>query len=89
MTDNCMSAIYDPQGNLVTSSEDICSTWKDYYSSLFSACEVDLETQADLLSHLSDPLSVGESQSCEGLFVFLFLAFCSLSLLIFAKCYFG
>ena len=40
-------------GVVVSDLDTICQSWTDFYSSLFSACDIDSNVQADLLSNVS------------------------------------
>lgn len=53
-------------GVVVSDLDGICKSWTDFYSSLFSACDVDGNVQADLLSNVSSFLSADQAGSCEG-----------------------
>ena len=53
-------------GVVVSDLDGICKSWTDFYSSLFSACDVDGNVQADLLSNVSSFLSADRAGSCEG-----------------------
>ena len=61
---NCVFTLYNDEGNLVTFTEDICSVWVSFYSSLFTSCPVVLDIQARLLSNLTDHLPPQHAEDC-------------------------
>lgn len=61
-----ISAMKNSDGSIVSDLDSICKSWTDFYSSLFSADDIDSDVQADLLSHLSSSLSVEQASDCEG-----------------------
>ena len=61
-----ISAMKNADGVVVSDLDGICKSWMDFYSSLFSACDVDGNVQADLLSNVSSFLSADRAGSCEG-----------------------
>lgn len=61
-----ISAMKNADGVVVSDLDGICKSWTDFYSSLFSACDVDGNVQADLLSNVSSFLSADQAGSCEG-----------------------
>ena len=54
-------------GTVASEISSICSSWIDFYSELFSASEIDLSAQQDLLVNVSAHLPEGARDSCEGL----------------------
>ena len=52
--------------SVVSDLDGICHSWVCFYSSLFSAEEVDLSVQQGLLSHVSARLSPEQASLCEG-----------------------
>ena len=64
--DRLLSALRLPDGSIVNSSQDLVDCFADFYSSLFSADEVDLLAQRELLSNVSARLSAEQSASCDG-----------------------
>ena len=54
-------------GTVASDISSICSSWVDFYSELFSASEIDLSAQQDLLVNVSAHLPEGARDSCEGL----------------------
>ena len=65
-THDWFSAMKNPDGSIVSDLDGICSSWVDFYSSLFSAEAVDLSVQRDLLSKVSARLSSEQASLCEG-----------------------
>ena len=61
-----ISAMQNSDGTIVTDLGGICKSWSDFYSSLFSACYVDRNTQADLLSNVSATLPTDQVGVCDG-----------------------
>ena len=53
-------------GIVVSDLDGICNSWTDFYSSLFSAGNIDSDVQADLLSNVSSFLSADQASLCEG-----------------------
>ena len=53
-------------GIVVSDLDGICNLWTDFYSSLFSACNIDSDVQADLLSNVSSFLSANQASLSEG-----------------------
>ena len=60
-------AMRRPDGTVVSDIASICSSWVDFYSELFTACEIDLSAQQDLLANISAHLPDEARDSCEGL----------------------
>ena len=56
-----ISAMKSSDGMVLTSIGDICDSWSDFYSSLFTACTVDSVAQTDLLSNVSSSLTAEQS----------------------------
>lgn len=44
-----ISAMKSPDGTILTGLKDICDSWSDFYSSLFTACSIDPGAQAELV----------------------------------------
>ena len=61
-----ISAMKSPDGSVLTSIGDICDSWTEFYSSLFTACTIDPTAQANLLSNVSASLTFEQSALCEG-----------------------
>lgn len=61
-----ISGMKSPDGLVLTGIDDICDSWRDFYSSLFTACPIDPVAQADLLSNVSLSLTPEQSALCEG-----------------------
>lgn len=61
-----ISGMKSPDGLVLTGIDDICDSWRDFYSSLFTACPIDPVAQADLLSNVSLSLTAEQSALCEG-----------------------
>ena len=53
-------------GSILSDISDICTSWRDFYLSLFTACPIDLDVQANLLSNVSSSLPCHQAESCEG-----------------------
>ena len=66
-SESWISAMRRPDGSVVTDISSICSSWVEFYSSLFSAEPVDSTVQDDLLSNVQARLPAGTSDLCEGL----------------------
>ena len=64
--DRLVSALRLPDGSIVNSPQDLVDCFAHFYSSLFTADEVDPLAQRDLLSKVSARLSAEQSGSCEG-----------------------
>ena len=60
------SAMKDSDDSVVSDHDGICHSWVRFYSSLFTAEEVDLSLQEELLSHVSARLSSEQASLCEG-----------------------
>ena len=65
-TSDWITAMRRSDGSLATDISSICSSWVDFYSSLFSAGSIDLSVQDDLLNSLSSRLPPAACDSCEG-----------------------
>ena len=65
--ENWISAMRRPDGTVASDIASICSSWVDFYSELFTACEIDLSAQQDLLANISARLPEEARDSCEGL----------------------
>ena len=61
-----ISAMRNSDGIVVSDLDGICKSWTDFYSSLFSACDIDGNMQAELLSNVSAFLSGDQASDCEG-----------------------
>ena len=64
--DQWIAAMRGADGEIVSDIDGICQSWVTFFSSLFSAEEVDLKTQENLLANLSARLPSSASSSCEG-----------------------
>lgn len=60
------SAMKNGDDSVVSDLDGICDSWVRFYSSLFTAEEVDLSVQQDLLSNVSARLSPEQASFCEG-----------------------
>ena len=65
-SDGWISAMKNADGSLTTNISSICDSWVAFYSSLFSACDTEPDTQEELLQNLSSSLSPDQSQLCDG-----------------------
>lgn len=61
-----MSALRLDDGSIVNSAADLVDCFTNFYSTLFSAEEVDRVSQEELLYKLSARLSADQSEVCEG-----------------------
>ena len=64
--DQWIAAMRGADGEIVSDIDGICQSWVTFFSSLFSAEEVDLKTQENLLANLSACLPSSASSSCQG-----------------------
>ena len=71
-----------PDGTLVSSLSDLCSSFVTFYSSLFSTSCTDSCAQDSLLANMSSFLSPNQASQCEGL---LTLSECHSALLDMAR----
>ena len=55
-----------PDETIVNSAQELVDCFAGFFSSLFSAEEIDRFAQRELLSNVSARLSVEQSGSCEG-----------------------
>ena len=62
-----VAALRKPDGTLVSSPSDLCSSFVAFYSSLFSASCTDSSVQDSLLANISSFLSANQASQCEGL----------------------
>ena len=60
------SAMRSSDGSVVSDLDGICNSWVEFYTSLFTAEEVDLSVQESLLSNVSACLSSEQASLCEG-----------------------
>ena len=65
--DRWVAALRKPDGTLVSSPSDLCSSFATFYSSLFSASCTDSCVQDSLLANISSFLSPNQATQCEGL----------------------
>ena len=65
--DRWIAAVRDPDGQIVTSPEDLCASFSSFYSSLFTAASTDADAQESLLDNLQSSLPETQSESCESL----------------------
>ena len=65
--DSGVSALRLPNDSIVSDPADLCSSFSDFYSSLYSASETDASAQDALLANLPTPLPPEKSDLCEGL----------------------
>ena len=65
-SEDWISAMRKSDGSLATDISSICSSWVDFYSTLFSAESLDVLIQDQLLSHLTARLSPEDSAKCDG-----------------------
>ena len=61
-----ISAMRLSDGKIVSDISEICQSWTDYYSSLFSAESVNLQIQETLFENLTARLPADAVSSCEG-----------------------
>ena len=61
-----ISAMQKADGSLSTDISGICDSWVSFYSNLFTASQVDLDVQGDLLNNLSLRLTPDQSDICDG-----------------------
>ena len=64
--DRWVSALRNPDGSIVSTPSDLCSSFATFYSSLFTACPTDSAAQDILLSNVSSVLSSAQADLCEG-----------------------
>ena len=64
--DRLVSALRLDDGSIVNSAADLVDCFANFYSTLFSAEEVDRVSQEELLYKLSARLSADQSEVCEG-----------------------
>ena len=64
--DRWVSALRLPDDSIISDPADLCSSFSDFYSSLYSASETDASAQETLLANLPTPLSPELSDPCEG-----------------------
>ena len=81
--DRWVAALRQPDGTLVSSPSDLCSSFAKFYSLLFSASCTDSNAQDSLLANISFFLSPNQASECEGL---LTLGECHSALLGMARC---
>ena len=62
-----ISAMRCSDGTVASDISSICSSWVDFYSELFTASEIYLWAQQDLLVNVSARLPEDARDSCEGL----------------------
>ena len=67
MADRWVAALREPDGTLVSSPSDLCSSFANFYSSLFSASCTDSSVQVSLLANISSFLSPNQASECQGL----------------------
>ena len=65
-TEQWIAAIRGIDGKVVTDIDGICQSWVDFFYTLFSAVELDLKVQEDLLEYLSVRLPSSSLASCDG-----------------------
>ena len=65
--DHLVSALRLDDGSIVNSTPDLLDCFANFYSTLFSADDVDRVSQEELLSKLSAHLSADQSEVCEGM----------------------
>ena len=65
--DRRIAALRKPDGTLVSSPSDLCSSFFTFCSSLFSASCTDSSVQDSLLANISSFLSPNQASQCEGL----------------------
>ena len=80
--DQWVSALRNPDGSIVSTPSDLCSSFTTFYSSLFTACPTDPTAQNVLLSNVSSILSPAQADLCEG---FLTLEECHRALVCMAR----
>ena len=65
--DRWVSALRLPDDSIVSDPADLCSSFSDFYSSLYSTSETDASAQEALLANLPTPLPPEQSDLCDGL----------------------
>ena len=65
--DRRVSALRLPDDSIVSDPADLCWSFSDFYSSLYSASGTDASAQEALLANLLTPLPPEQSDRCEGL----------------------
>ena len=65
--DRWVSALRLPDDSIVSDPADLCSSFSDFYSSLYSTSETDASAQEALHANLPTPLPPEQSDLCEGL----------------------
>ena len=65
--DRWVSALSLPDDSIASDLADLCSSFSDFYSSLYSASEMDASPQETLLPILPTPLPPEQLDLCEGL----------------------
>ena len=65
--DRWVSALRLPDDSIFSDPADLCASFSDFYSSLYSASETDASVQEALLANLPTPLPPEQSDLCEGL----------------------
>lgn len=65
--DHWVSALWQPDGSIVSSPSDLCSSFASFYSLLFSASPTDSATCDSLVHNLSSSLLPDQANLCEGL----------------------
>ena len=65
-SEDWISAIRKSDGSLATDISSFCSSWVDFYSSLFWAESLVVPIQDQLLSNLTTRLSPQDSAKCDG-----------------------
>lgn len=65
--ENWVSAIRNSQDVVVSDIKEICSSWRSFYSELFSASVTDSAVASSLLNNISSVLLSHQSSQCDGL----------------------
>ena len=65
-TEQRIAAIRGTDGKVATDIDGFCRFWVGFFSTLFSADELDLKVQEDLFENLSVRLPSSCSASCDG-----------------------
>lgn len=64
--DRWVSALREPDGSIISSPADLCSSFATFYSELFTSSPTDPAACETLLSHISSTLAPEQAELCEG-----------------------
>ena len=65
-TEDWISAMRSEDGFIVSDISNICNSWVSFYSTLFTACQCDINIQNDLLSKVASRVPPDQVSHCEG-----------------------